>query len=81
MLRRKERTAFAERIKMVNRQVRGLAADLGYTDSCSWWGWQETPDGYRIVDFYEADLTARKLNACIATYNQVREMINQKESK
>jgi phage terminase large subunit len=32
-----------------------LAADLGYTDSCSWWGWQETPDGYRIVDFYEAD--------------------------
>lgn len=32
-----------------------LAADLGFTDSCSWWGWQETPDGYRIVDFYEAD--------------------------
>jgi len=29
----------------------------------------------------EADITARKLNACIATYNQVREMINQKESK
>jgi hypothetical protein len=29
----------------------------------------------------EADLTARKLNACIATYNQVREMINQKETK
>ena len=29
----------------------------------------------------EADLTARKLNACIATYNQVREMINQKENK
>jgi hypothetical protein len=28
MLRRKERTAFAERIKMVNRQVRGLAADF-----------------------------------------------------
>lgn len=32
-----------------------LVADLGYTDSCSWWGWQETPDGYRIVDFYEDD--------------------------
>nr|QSE37320.1 MAG: terminase large subunit [Caudoviricetes sp.] len=32
-----------------------LAADLGYTDSCSWWGWQTTPDGYRVVDFYEAD--------------------------
>jgi phage terminase large subunit len=32
-----------------------LVADLGFTDSCSWWGWQETHDGYRIVDFYEAD--------------------------
>ena len=32
-----------------------LAADLGYTDSCSWWGWQETYDGLRVVDFYEAD--------------------------
>jgi hypothetical protein len=31
------------------------AADLGYTDSCSWWGWQTTHDGYRVVDFYEAD--------------------------
>ena len=29
----------------------------------------------------EADITARKLNACIATYEAVREMINQKESK
>ena len=32
-----------------------LVADLGFTDSCSWWGWQETPDGYRVMDFYEAD--------------------------
>ena len=32
-----------------------LVADLGFTDSCSWWGWQTTPDGYRVVDFYEAD--------------------------
>lgn len=32
-----------------------LVADLGYTDSCSWWGWQTGPDGYRVVDFYEAD--------------------------
>ena len=32
-----------------------LVADLGYTDSCSWWGWQETPDGYRVVDFMEDD--------------------------
>jgi hypothetical protein len=32
-----------------------LVADLGYTDSCSWWAWQTTPDGYKIVDFYESD--------------------------
>lgn len=32
-----------------------LVADLGYTDSCSWWGWQETRDGYRVVDFMEDD--------------------------
>jgi phage terminase large subunit len=32
-----------------------LVADLGFTDSCSWWGWQTTPDGYRVVDFYESD--------------------------
>ena len=32
-----------------------LVADLGYTDSCSWWGWQETPDGYRVIEFYEND--------------------------
>ena len=32
-----------------------LVADLGYTDSCSWWGWQTSPDGHRICDFYEAD--------------------------
>jgi len=32
-----------------------LVADLGFTDSCSWWGWQTTRDGHRVVDFYEAD--------------------------
>lgn len=32
-----------------------LVADLGFTDSCSWWGWQETRDGYRIVEFMEDD--------------------------
>lgn len=32
-----------------------LVADLGFTDSCSWWGWQETHDGVRIVDFMEDD--------------------------
>ena len=32
-----------------------VVADLGYTDSCSWWAWQTSHDGYRICDFYEAD--------------------------
>lgn len=32
-----------------------FSADLGFTDSCSWWGWQTTPSGYRMVEFYEAD--------------------------
>ena len=32
-----------------------IVGDLGFTDSCSWWVWQTAPDGYRIVDFYEAD--------------------------
>ena len=32
-----------------------MVADLGYTDSCAWWGWQETPDGIRVVEFYERD--------------------------
>ena len=32
-----------------------LVADLGYTDSCSWWAWQEVPGGYRIVEFMEDD--------------------------
>jgi phage terminase large subunit len=32
-----------------------LVADLGYTDSCSWWGFQEVPGGYKVVDFYEND--------------------------
>jgi phage terminase large subunit len=28
-------------------------ADLGYTDSCSWWFWQQRPDGLAIIDFEE----------------------------
>ena len=32
-----------------------VAADLGYTDSCSWWFWQQRPDGLAIIDFYEND--------------------------
>jgi phage terminase large subunit len=32
-----------------------LVADLGFTDSCSWWGWQTTVDGHRVVEFYESN--------------------------
>lgn len=32
-----------------------VVADLGFTDSCSWWVWQTTPEGYRLIDFYEND--------------------------
>lgn len=32
-----------------------VVADLGYTDSCSWWVWQTTSEGYRLIDFYEAN--------------------------
>jgi hypothetical protein len=35
-----------------------VVADLGYTDSCSWWVWQTTSEGYRIIDFYEANSQA-----------------------
>lgn len=35
-----------------------VVADLGYTDSCSWWVWQTTAEGYRIIDFYEANSQA-----------------------
>jgi len=41
--------------KIDNELPVNLVADLGYTDSCSWWGWQETPDGYRVIDFMEDD--------------------------
>lgn len=32
-----------------------VVGDLGFSDSCSWWVWQDAPDGVRVVDFYEAD--------------------------
>ncbi len=32
-----------------------VVGDLGFTDSCSWWVWQERPNGIAVVDFYEAD--------------------------
>lgn len=49
-----ERRQIGEHARDDNFSV-DLVADLGYTDSCSWWGWQTTPDGYRVVEFYEAD--------------------------
>lgn len=49
-----ERKQIGEHARDENFAV-DLVADLGYTDSCSWWGWQTTPDGYRVVEFYEAD--------------------------
>lgn len=30
-----------------------VSSDLGYTDSSSYWFWQERPDGYAIIDYYE----------------------------
>ena len=32
-----------------------FVADLGYTDACSWWVWQEMPDHIRIVHYYETN--------------------------
>ncbi len=32
-----------------------VVGDLGFTDSCSWWVFQLSPDGVRVVDFHEAD--------------------------
>lgn len=31
-----------------------VSADLGYTDSCSWWFWQHRPDGIAVIDYEEA---------------------------
>ena len=30
-----------------------LVADLGFTDSCSWWGWQTTADGQAISHYID----------------------------
>ncbi len=32
-----------------------VASDLGLTDSSAYWFWQEYPDRYQMVDYYEAD--------------------------
>ena len=32
-----------------------VSSDLGYTDSCCWWFWQNTPTGPRIIDYEEDD--------------------------
>ena len=31
-----------------------VAADLGFSDSSAWWFWQRRPDGYAMIDFYQA---------------------------
>ena len=31
-----------------------VAADLGYTDTSAWWFWQRRPDGFAIIDYYQA---------------------------
>jgi len=30
-----------------------VVGDLGFTDSCAWWVWQQAPGGFRIVGYYE----------------------------
>ena len=32
-----------------------FVADLGYTDACSWWAWQELPDQIRVIHYYESN--------------------------
>jgi len=32
-----------------------VASDLGLTDSSAYWFWQEYPDRYQMIDYYEAD--------------------------
>ena len=36
------------------RQPVSVSADLGYSDSTAFWFWQVRPDGYAIIDHYEA---------------------------
>ena len=31
-----------------------MVADLGYSDSTAWWFWQPRPDGYAVIDYFEA---------------------------
>ena len=31
-----------------------VSADIGYSDSSAWWFWQRRPDGFAIIDFYQA---------------------------
>ncbi|MDB4312222.1 hypothetical protein N9937_02205 [bacterium] len=35
-----------------NRPVH-VACDLGFSDSTAFWFWQENPDGYAVIDYYE----------------------------
>ena len=31
-----------------------VASDIGFSDSCVFWFWQTRPDGFAIIDYYEA---------------------------
>jgi phage terminase large subunit len=37
-----------------NTQKVHVAADLGYSDSSAWWFWQRRPDGFAMIDYYQA---------------------------
>ena len=32
-----------------------VSSDLGYTDSCAWWFWQDSNQGPIVIDYYEED--------------------------
>ncbi len=31
-----------------------VVADLGFSDTCSWWFWQRRADGFAMIDYYES---------------------------
>lgn len=35
-------------------QAVSVVADIGYSDSSAWWFWQQRPDGFALIDFYQA---------------------------
>ena len=37
-----------------DHQTVNVVADLGYSDSSAWWFWQTRPDGFALIDYYQA---------------------------